>query len=139
MRCSLEWRGSSCVASLHIPYPDCIEEAMDRLPQDPSLGIDKLGYNPSTMLAHLRAISLLWMGRVDEGVQWFQKAIERARQDHDLLTLGSASSDYGGMFSWVGDPQVALKLARQGAELAEKASGPELRVFAYAELGQAYH
>jgi tetratricopeptide (TPR) repeat protein len=43
------------------------------------------------------------------------------------------------MFSWVGDPQVALKHARQGAELAEKASGPEIRVFAYAELGQAYH
>jgi tetratricopeptide (TPR) repeat protein len=42
------------------------------------------------------------------------------------------------MFSWVGDPQVALTHARQGVELAEKASGPELRVFAYTELGQAY-
>jgi class 3 adenylate cyclase/tetratricopeptide (TPR) repeat protein len=117
----------------------CIEEAMDGLPQDLSVGIDKLGYNSYTMLAHLRAITLLWMGRVDEGVGWFQQAIQRAREDHDLLTLHSASSDYGGMLSWVGDPQVALKYALQGAELAEKVSGPELRVFAYAELAQAYH
>jgi tetratricopeptide (TPR) repeat protein len=117
----------------------CTEEAMDRLAQDLTIGIDTLGYSPYAMLAQLRAISLLWMGGVDEGVQWFQKAIQRAREDHDLLNLGSACADYGGMFSWVGDPQVALTHARQGVELAEKAAGPETRVFAYAELGQAYN
>jgi class 3 adenylate cyclase/tetratricopeptide (TPR) repeat protein len=117
----------------------CTEEAMDRLAQDPTLGIDMLGYNPYTMLAELRAICLFWMGRVDEGVQWFQKAIQRAREENDLLVLGSACADYGGMFSWVGDLHVALTHARQGVELAEKASGPHLRVFAYGELGLAYH
>jgi tetratricopeptide (TPR) repeat protein len=79
------------------------------------------------------------MGRVDEGVRWFQKAIQHAREEHDLLVLGIACADYGGMFSWVGDPQVALTHARQGVELGGKVSGPPLRVFAYAELGLAYY
>src|SRR5206468_2332827 len=63
----------------------CAGEAMERLAQYPTLGIDRFGYNPYTVLATLRASFLLWVGRVAEGVQWFQKAIQRGRQDHDLL------------------------------------------------------
>jgi tetratricopeptide (TPR) repeat protein len=107
----------------------CTEEGMDRLAQDQTLGIDTLGYNPYTMLADIRAGFLFFMGRTAEGVQWYQKAIQRAREDQDLLMLGVACADYGGMYSFLGDPQVALAHARQGVELAEKAGGPETRAF----------
>jgi tetratricopeptide (TPR) repeat protein len=90
----------------------CAEEAMDRLAEDPTLGIDLLGSNPYAVLAGLRAVFLLLMGRVAEGVQWFQKAIQRAREDHDLPCLAQACADYGGIYSFVGDPQVALTHAR---------------------------
>jgi tetratricopeptide (TPR) repeat protein len=66
-----------------------------------------------------------------------EKAIQRAREDHDLLMLGVACADYGGVYSDVGDSQVSLAQARQGVELAEKAGGPETRAFAYAQLGRA--
>jgi tetratricopeptide (TPR) repeat protein len=105
---------------------------------DRTLGIDMLGFNPYAMLADLRAVCLLGMGRTAEGVQWFQNAIQRAREDHDLFMLGSACADYGGMCSEVGDPQVTLAHARQGVELGEKAGGPETRAFAYTQLGRAY-
>jgi tetratricopeptide (TPR) repeat protein len=116
----------------------CTEEGMDRLAQDPTLGIDLLGYNPYTMLAELRALSLHFMGRIAEAVQGFQNAIQRAREDHDLLTLGVAHGDYGGLCSWVGDAQVALQHARQGVEIGEKAGGVQTRVLAYWQLGRAY-
>ncbi|HSD11324.1 MAG TPA: hypothetical protein VLF14_10080 [Candidatus Binatia bacterium] len=66
---------------------NCAEEAMDRLVEDQTLGIDMLGENPYTSLAELRAVFLLYMGRVSESVQCFQKAIQRAREDHDLIML----------------------------------------------------
>jgi tetratricopeptide (TPR) repeat protein len=78
------------------------------------------------------------MGRVDEGVAWFEKALERGREDGDLVTLARAHADYGGMFSEVGDPQVALAHARQGVELGEKASGAQWLAYAYAQLGRAF-
>ena len=67
------------------------------------------------------------MGRVAEGVQWFEKAIQRAREDHDLFMLGVACADYGGMYADVGDAQVALAHARQGVELGGEGRGPASR------------
>jgi adenylate cyclase len=116
----------------------CTEEAMDRLAEDQTLGIDALGYNPYTMLAELRAVMLISLGRAAEALQWFQNAIQRAREDHDVLMLGSSSADYGGTFSDVGDPQVSLAHARQGVELGDKVGGPLIRAFAYTQLGRAY-
>jgi adenylate cyclase len=116
----------------------CAEEAMDRLARDQTIGTDVLGYNPYTWLASIRAIFLVWTGRVAESVQWFQRAIQRAREDHDLMLLGVVNGDYGGMYSEVGDPQVALPHARQGVELTEKAAGPQWRAFASVELGRVY-
>jgi tetratricopeptide (TPR) repeat protein len=116
----------------------CTEEGMDQVAQDPTLGTDLLGYNPYTQLADLRAVFLFWMGRTAESLQWFQKAIQRAREDHDLFTLGVACADYGGNYSIVGDAQVALTHARQGVEIAEKAAGALSRVLAHVHLGRAY-
>jgi hypothetical protein len=78
---------------------------MDRLAQDQTLGIDVFGPNPYTSLAYLRADLLLVMGRVSEGVPWYEKAIQRAHEDRELFILGTASPDYGGMGSGVLDPQ----------------------------------
>ena len=117
---------------------NCAEEAMERLAQDPTLGIDVLGQNPYTTLAQLRADLLLIMGRVGDGVPWFEKALQRAREDRDLITLGSTYADYGGMGSEVIDPQVALAHARQGVELGENVSGAQWLAFAYAQLGRAF-
>jgi class 3 adenylate cyclase/tetratricopeptide (TPR) repeat protein len=116
----------------------CAEEAMEGLAQDPTLGIDLVGSNPYTTLADLRAVFLFHMGRLAEGVQWFQKAIQRAREDNDLLSLAFACADYGGCYSFVGDPQVALTHARQGVEIAEKGGDAITRIYAYAQLGRAY-
>jgi tetratricopeptide (TPR) repeat protein len=116
----------------------CTEDAMDRLAEDQTLGIDMLGYNPYTMLADLRAGSLNLLGRTAEALQWFEKALQRARDDHDLLMLGVVCADYGANFSIVGDAQVALERARQGAEIGEKVGGATTRMHAYAQLGSAY-
>src|SRR5262249_18511880 len=91
-----------------------------------------------TVLAGVRAIFLIWMGRVAESMRWFQKAIERARQDQDLVLLSFACANFGGYYSFVGDSQVALTYARQGVELAERGAGPFTRIFAHAQLGTAY-
>ena len=111
---------------------------MDSLVADRTLGIDLLGYNPYTMLADIRADLLIFVGRTAEGVQWFENAIQRVREDHDLLMLGAPFADYGGMNSWVGDAQASLANARQGVEFAEKAAGVVTRAVAYVHLGQAY-
>src|SRR5262249_29712767 len=116
----------------------CTEEAMDRLAEDQTLGIDVLSYNPYTMLAELRAGMLVSLGRAAEGLQWVQNAIPPARANHHVLMLGSASADYGGVYSDVGDPQVSLAHGRQGVELGDKAGGPLHRAFAYTQLGRAY-
>jgi tetratricopeptide (TPR) repeat protein len=116
----------------------CSEEAMDRLASDRTLGIDTLGYNPYTMLADLRAVCLLHMGRTAEGVQWFENAIHRAREEHDLFTLGVACGDYGGVYSFLGGREVVLERARQGVEIGEKAGSVTTLALAYAQLGRAY-
>jgi tetratricopeptide (TPR) repeat protein len=116
----------------------CSEDAMERLTEDQTLGIDMLGYNPHTWLADLRAVCLSLLGRVPEALQWFQKAIQRARDDHDLFNLGVACSDYGAHYSVVGDAQVAIEHARQGAEIGEKVGGATTRMHAYAQLAFAY-
>ncbi len=116
----------------------CTEDAMDRLAEDQTLGIDMLGYNPYTMLADLRAASLTTLGRAAEALQWFEKAMQRARDDHDLLMLGVVCADYGANFSVVGDAQVTLERARQGAEIGEKVGGATTRMHGYAQLAFAY-
>jgi class 3 adenylate cyclase/tetratricopeptide (TPR) repeat protein len=116
----------------------CTEEAMDRLSQEQALGTDLLGFNPYTMLADIRANFLFMTGRVPEGVHWFESAIQRAREENDLLMLGVACADFGANYSVVGDPKVALAHARQGLELAEKAGGPETRAVAYTQIGRGY-
>src|SRR5262249_54972329 len=117
----------------------CTEEAMERLAPDPTLGIDLLGYSPYTMLAVIRADFLIFIGHTSEAVQWYEKAIQRARDDNDLMMLGVAYADYSGFYdAYLGDAQVALTHARQGVEFGEKAGGPFTRIFAYVHLGQAY-
>ena len=71
-------------------------------------------------------------------MQWFQRAIQRARDEHDLLALCFACADYGGNYSFVGDVQVALAHAQQGVEIAEKAGRASTRAYAYAQLARAY-
>jgi class 3 adenylate cyclase/tetratricopeptide (TPR) repeat protein len=116
----------------------CTEEGMDRLAQDQTLGTDILGYNPYTMLADLRADFLGGMGRLSEALEWWEKAIWRAREDHDLLNLGVASADFGGNYSWCGDLVACLAHARQGLELAEKVASVTTLAIAYAQLGRVY-
>jgi tetratricopeptide (TPR) repeat protein len=136
VRCALV---RSLLFTGHFPEAlSCAEEAMDRLSQEPTLGIDVLGQNPYTVLAHVRADILFCMGRVGEGVAWFENALQRGREDRDLVTLARAHADYGGMLSEVEDPQVALTHARQGVELGEKASGAQWLAYAYAQLGRAF-
>jgi class 3 adenylate cyclase/tetratricopeptide (TPR) repeat protein len=116
---------------------NCAEEGMEYLAKDPAIGIDLLGFNPYTMLVTIRADFLFMVGRVPEGVEWFERALQRAREDQDLLMLGVANADFGGMYSDLGDPQIALTHARQGVELAEKVAGPHTRAFAYLQVGRA--
>jgi tetratricopeptide (TPR) repeat protein len=112
---------------------------MERLAQDPTLGTDLLGYNPYTMLAVIRAGFLLFLGRTGEALQWFEKAMQRAREDNDLMMLSVAYAEYSGFYdAYLGDPQVALTRARQGVELGENAGSPFTRIFAYVRLGQAF-
>jgi tetratricopeptide (TPR) repeat protein len=79
------------------------------------------------------------MGHSVEAVQLYEKAIQRAREDNDLMMLGVAYTEYGGFYdAFFGDAQVALARARQGVEFGEKAGSAFTRSFAYAHLGQAY-
>jgi class 3 adenylate cyclase/tetratricopeptide (TPR) repeat protein len=118
---------------------NCTEEGMERLAPDPTLGIDLLGYNPYTMLAALRADFLIHMGHTAEAVQWYEKAIQRAREENDIMMLGVAYADYSGFYdALLGDAQVALTHARQGVEFGEKGGNPFTRIFAYVHLGQAF-
>jgi class 3 adenylate cyclase/tetratricopeptide (TPR) repeat protein len=116
----------------------CTEPGMEGLTNDQRLGIDMLGYNPYTMLANLRAGSLIVLGRTAEGVQWFQNALERAKEDHDLLMEGVVCADYGNAYSYPGDRAVALESARRGAEIGEKVGGATTRMHAYTQLARAY-
>jgi adenylate cyclase len=115
----------------------CTEEGMDRLGQDPRIGIDVIGFNPYTMLADLRGDFLWGMGRIAEGAQCFEKALQQARDEDDLLVLGVLSADYGGNFSWFGEGQVALANTRRGVELAEKVASVTTLAVAYAHHGRA--
>jgi tetratricopeptide (TPR) repeat protein len=78
------------------------------------------------------------MCRWAEAVQWWEKAKEQARADHDLLFLGVVCADYGGNYSWSGELNVALAHAQQGVEIAEKAGSVTTRAIAYAHLGRVY-
>jgi len=87
---------------------------------------------------HYHGCNLAFVGRWPEAVAWFQREIQRAREDQQLELLGWTCAVYGRECSGLGDAQVALDHARQGAEIAEKVGDPAMRAFAYLMLGYAY-
>ena len=87
---------------------------------------------------YFQAFNLALVGRWPEAVAWFQREINALREPQQLELLAWACADYGGFCSRLGDAQVALDHARQGAEIAEKVGDPTLRAKAYKRLGQAY-
>jgi tetratricopeptide (TPR) repeat protein len=87
---------------------------------------------------HHHGINLALVGRWPEAVAWFQREIRRAAEDQQLELLGWAYLDYANLCSDLGDAQVALDHARQGAEIAEKVGDPAMRAFACMVLGRAY-
>ncbi len=87
---------------------------------------------------NFQGLNLALVGRWPEAAVWYQRDIQRAREGQQLELLGWACSGYGAYCSLLGDSQVALDHARQGAEIAEKVGNPALRAYAYKSLGQAY-
>jgi adenylate cyclase len=106
------------------------EELLQEAGEDRSLDV--------WLVRYIQAINLGLVGRWPEAVAWFHREIHRTREDQQLELLGWTCSEYAGLCSFLGDTQVALDHARQGAEIAEKVGNPAMRAFAYSYLGCAY-
>src|SRR5262249_2169865 len=84
------------------------------------------------------AVGLFSVGRWPEAAAWYQREIQRAREDRQLDILGWDCAIYARDCAALGDAEVALDHARQGAEIADKVRDPALQAFAYRNLGYTY-
>jgi hypothetical protein len=85
------------------------EEGMDRLSQEQTVGTELLGFNPYTMLAAIRANFLFMTGRVAERIHWFEKAIQRAREDTSLCSASRAQISVPTIRRWVARSHLRMR------------------------------
>jgi tetratricopeptide (TPR) repeat protein len=113
------------------------EEALLQQPDDLRLGAGILGFSPYVWLVLFRGGFLVDLGRYDEGRAQLDRAIELAREQGELETLGLAHSLYSIYGRCAGEVDLTLNHARTAVEIAERIGSPLSRSLAYRALGVA--
>jgi tetratricopeptide (TPR) repeat protein len=90
------------------------------------------------VLHHQKALLLTLLGRGSEGRLWFERAVEHERAMGDPVTLALIQQDRALCASLMGEPELALRCARDAVEAAERSGAAYARVLAYQALGAAH-
>jgi adenylate cyclase len=106
---------------------------------DPGLGMKTWGFSTHAWARTLRAVVLLYLGRVQEAKDELKQALALARELGDDETLGWALGAYSYHAMATGETEGVLEQASQGWEMAERLGSPWSQVVALAALARAHN
>jgi class 3 adenylate cyclase/tetratricopeptide (TPR) repeat protein len=134
------WCDSHGFAGLLSEVLAVTEEGFARFPRDIPREEWSVGASPHAWYSIWRAFSLVWMGRLQEGVEENRRGVRLSEEDGTPEITAYLHSFSTEAFYWLGDAERTLEHARRTAELAEQLGEHQVmqahagRCFAYAHL-----
>jgi class 3 adenylate cyclase/tetratricopeptide (TPR) repeat protein len=114
------------------------EEGLDLVAGDPELGSEYAGFSPLVALTGIRGAALCFQGRLGEGFEAIDRAMELARQHDQMLWLAVAHLlDVGPSFR-AADLDRVMRDVRELAVLVEKQPTPVTQVSYQYALGLSH-
>jgi adenylate cyclase len=117
---------------------EAAEEMVASTRDDPTFGKSIWGFSGHILNNGIAGVMLAMSGHVPEGASRIERAIELAREHHEIEALGYAYSLHG-WIPWIsGERKGAIERGREGVEIAERLGNAWSRTIAWAQLARAH-
>jgi class 3 adenylate cyclase/tetratricopeptide (TPR) repeat protein len=111
------------------------EDVLSHPPDDPTLGIDLIGFSPYIWLAGMKGFVDAFSGRLSGAVERVQQAIDLAKAHGDLEVEGWMHGAMTGIGTILGDETVVGTHAERSLEIAEQIGSEFSRALAQQNMG----
>jgi len=113
------------------------EDVLAQPPDDPTLGIDLIGFSPYIWLYGMKGFVDAYSGNLNGARERIQRSIDLAKEHGDLEVEGWMHGAMTGVGTIMGDGSVVGSHAERSIEIAEQIGSEFSRALAYQNLGQA--
>jgi adenylate cyclase len=114
-----------------------VHELIEQTSADLRLGSEILGYSPYIWAGFIEGTLLVRTGRLDDGAQAFDRALELARKHGDTFVLGHTRHAQSALECFRGNLERARARAREAIEMFERLGSTNQTAYGYLRLGAA--